>query len=42
MKLDLLFDTVCTVRRNQLYKQTNNMHISYVFILQPFLYNSTC
>ena len=35
------FDTVCTVHRNQLYKQTNKMHFLYVFILQV-LYNSTC
>ena len=35
------FDIVCTVHRNQLYKQTNNMHLLYVFILQS-LYNSTC
>ena len=35
------FDTVCTVHRNQLYKQTKKMHFLYVFILQ-FLYSSTC
>ena len=35
------FDIVCTVHRNQLYKQTNKMHFPYVFILQ-FLYSSTC
>ena len=35
------FDIVCTVHRNQLYKQTNTMHFLYVFILQ-FSYNSTC
>ena len=28
------FDVVCTVHRNQLYKQTNKMHFLYVFILQ--------
>ena len=35
------FDFVCTVHRNQLYKQTNKMRFLYVFILQ-FLYKSTC
>ena len=35
------FDFVCTVHRNQLYKQTIKMHFLYVFILQ-FMYNSTC
>ena len=34
-------DIVCTMHRNQFYKQTNKMHFLYVFILQ-FLYNSTC
>ena len=37
----LVFDIVCNVHRNQLYKQTNKMHFLYVFIPQ-FLYNSTC
>ena len=27
-------DIVCTVHRNQFYKQTNKMHFLYVFILQ--------
>ena len=35
------FDVVCSMHRNQLYKQTKKMHFLYVFILQ-FLYNSTC
>ena len=35
------FDIVCTVHRNQFYKQTNKMHFLYVFILQSFC-NSTC
>ena len=35
------FDIVCTVHRNQFYKQTNKMHFLYVFILQSFR-NSTC
>ena len=40
-KIISFFDTVCTVHRNQLYKQTNKMHFRCVFILQ-FPYNSTC
>ena len=35
------FYIVCTVHRNQLYKQTNKVHILYVFILQ-FLSSSAC
>ena len=36
-----IFDIVCTVHRNQFYKQTKKMHFLYVFILQSFC-NSTC
>ena len=35
------FDFVCTVHRNQLYKQTYKMQFLYVFITH-YLYNSTC
>ena len=31
------FDIVCTVHRNQLYKQTNKMDFLYVFILSIFV-----
>ena len=32
-------DTVCTVHRNQLHKQTNTTHSLYVFILQIFVHS---
>ena len=36
MKYHVVFDIVCTVHRNQLYKETNKMRFLYVFILQYY------